>query len=89
MRPEGDPNAGQEQQAYSPWTIVNVVFEHLVDQGLRPTMGSAGDPGGPAAALLRALGVAASAEGDPRLAQRTRDDLARMRAQMDLAENGD
>lgn len=89
MRQEADPNVGQDQQAYSPWTIVNVVFKHLVGQGLRPTLGSAGDPGEPAAALLRALGVAASVEGDPRRAQRTRDDLARMRAEMDLTEGDD
>lgn len=89
MRQEADPNAGQEQQVYSPWTIVNIVFKHLVDQGLRPTLGSAGDPREPATALLRTLGVSASVEGDPRLAQRIQDDLARMRAQMDLAEDDD
>jgi hypothetical protein len=32
---------------------VNVVFSHLADQGLRPTLGDAGDPGEPASALLR------------------------------------
>ncbi|MGH3493492.1 MAG: hypothetical protein ACRDZT_03490 [Acidimicrobiales bacterium] len=71
-----------EQQAYSPWTVVNVVFAHLVDQGLTPSLGTAGDPGEPAARLLQALGIAASVEGDPRISRRTHDELAQMRALM-------
>lgn len=71
-----------DQQAYNPWTVVNVVFTHLVDQGLTPTLSSAGDPGEPAAQLLHALGIAASVEGDPRISQRTHAELARMRERM-------
>jgi hypothetical protein len=59
--PEPDePPAG----TYNPWSIVNLVFHHLADQGLRPTLGESGDPGEPAAALLRALGIEPAAEGN-------------------------
>ena len=44
-----------EEETYNPWSIVNLVFHHLADQGLHPTLGESGDPGEPAAALLRAL----------------------------------
>jgi hypothetical protein len=67
-------------ETYSPWTVVNVVFTHLVDQGLHPTLGDAGHPGEPAAELLRALGIVPSVEGDARLTQRRQDKLAELRA---------
>ena len=51
-------------EAYNPWSIVNLVFHHLADQGLHPTLGESGDPGEPAAALLRALGIEPAAEGN-------------------------
>jgi hypothetical protein len=67
-------------ETFNPWTVVNVVFKHLADQGLHPILGDAGDPGEPAAALLRALGITPSVEGDARMSQRTRDKLAELRA---------
>ena len=67
-------------ETYSPWTVVNIVFNHLVDEGLHPTLGDAGHPGEPAAALLRALGITPNVEGDARTSQRTRDKLAELRA---------
>ncbi len=30
---------GPQPETYSPWTVVNVVFHHLVDVGLHPTLG--------------------------------------------------
>lgn len=69
-----------EDETYSPWTVVNVVFTHLVEQGLHPTLGDQGHPGESAAALLRALGIVPHAEGDARTAARTRDKLAELRA---------
>jgi hypothetical protein len=51
-------------ETYNPWTVVNVVFHHLVEQGLHPTLGDSGHPGEPAAELLRALGIEPRAEGD-------------------------
>ena len=35
----------QRDETYNPWSIVNLVFHHLADQGLHPVLGSAGDPG--------------------------------------------
>ena len=50
-----------QAETYNPWSIVNLVFHHLADQGLHPILGESGDPGEPAAALLRAWdGVAAA-----------------------------
>ena len=43
-----------QAETYNPWSVVNLVFHHLADQGLHPTLGESGDPGEPAAALLRA-----------------------------------
>jgi hypothetical protein len=67
-------------ETYSPWTVVNVVFAHLADQGLHPTLGDAGHPGEPAAALLRALGIVPTIEGDARTVEQTRRKLAELRA---------
>ena len=75
----GDEQAPQE--TYSPWTIVDLVFSHLVNAGLHPTLGS-GHPGEPAAALLRALGIVAANEGDTRISQEVRLHLAQLRATM-------
>jgi hypothetical protein len=44
-------------ETFNPWSVVNVVFHHLVDAGLHPVLGETGDPSEPAAALLSALGV--------------------------------
>lgn len=69
-------------ETYNPWTVVNVVFHHLAEQGLHPVLGESGDPGEPAAALLRALGITPAAEGDARTTQSVRDELAELRARM-------
>jgi hypothetical protein len=70
------------EETYNPWTVVNVVFQHLVDQGLHPVLGDCGHPGEPAAALLKALGIQPRAEGDIRMAQNIQDHLAQLRASM-------
>jgi hypothetical protein len=69
-------------ETYNPWTIVNVVFDHLVEQGFHPILGDAGHPGEPAAALLRALGITPTVEGDARTSAAIRDQLAELRARM-------
>jgi hypothetical protein len=69
-----------DDESYNPWTVVNVVFHHLVAQGLHPTLGDSGHPGEPAAALLRALGIEPRAEGDARISNDVRDQLAQLRA---------
>lgn len=68
------------QETYNPWTIVNLVFTHLADLGMHPTLGDAGDPGGHAAELLKCMGIAPSKEGDARIAASVKDQLAELRA---------
>ena len=68
-----------EVETYNPWTVVNVVFARLAQDGLHPVLGDAGDPGAPAAALLRALGVQPSAEGNRQVVRGVREHLAELR----------
>jgi hypothetical protein len=69
-----------ETETYNPWSIVNLVFTHLADEGLHPVLGEAGDPGVPAAALLRALGITPAAEGNRQVSARAKSHLAQIRA---------
>jgi hypothetical protein len=71
----GEPS----RETFNPWSIVNVVFHHLAEQGLHPTLGDAGDPGAPAADLLRCLGIQPAAEGNLHIAQDVRQQLADLR----------
>jgi uncharacterized protein (DUF362 family) len=68
------------RETYNPWSIVNLVFEHLAEQGLHPILGEAGDPGVSAAELLRALGIQPAAEGNLKIAQDVREHLTEIRA---------
>jgi hypothetical protein len=74
--------AGDERETYNPWSIVNLVFGHLVSEGLRPTLGEWGDPGPPAAALLSALGIVPAAEGNAQVKRAAQERLAQIRAAM-------
>ena len=67
-------------ETYNPWSIVNLVFHHLADQGLHPVLGEAGDPGVPAADLLRALGIMPDKEGSRQASEQTKQKLAEIRA---------
>jgi len=69
-------------ESYNPWTVVNLVFHHLAEQGLHPTFSEAGDPGEHAARLLLALGIQPRAEGNRQVYENTKDELARIRAAM-------
>jgi hypothetical protein len=66
-------------ETFNPWSVVNVVFEHLAEQGLHPVLGETGDPAPPAADLLRALGIEPAAEGNRRDSQQIQDHLAEIR----------
>jgi hypothetical protein len=66
-------------ETYNPWSIVNLVFRHLAHEGLHPVLGETGDPGAPAAELLRALGITPAAEGNAQTAARAKDRLAELR----------
>jgi hypothetical protein len=67
-------------ETFNPWSVVNLVFHHLADQGLHPVLGESGDPGAPAAELLRALGIEPAAEGNHRNSQDVQDQLAELRS---------
>jgi hypothetical protein len=69
-----------EDETYNPWSVVNLVFHHLVDEGLHPVLGGPGDPGGPATELLRALGITPTPEGNRRVVQDARQRLADLRS---------
>jgi hypothetical protein len=69
-----------ETETYNPWSIVNLVFNHLADEGLHPSLGSAGDPGPSAAALLVALGIEPAAEGNRQVMRDVHEHLATIRS---------
>lgn len=75
----GSPADGQDAETFNPWSIVNVVFHHLAAAGLHPVLGEAGDPGIPAAALLRAMGIEPTVEGNRRVSREVHEQLARLR----------
>jgi hypothetical protein len=66
------------RETFNPWSVVNVVFHHLADQGLHPTLGGA-DPGAPAAELLRAFGIEPAPEGDRQIKESVKLHLAEIR----------
>jgi hypothetical protein len=76
---EPDATADSGAETYNPWSIVNLVFQHLATEGLHPVLGDAGDPGGPAADLLRALGITPAAEGNRQRVQGIRAELEQLR----------
>lgn len=71
-----------EAESFNPWSVVNLVFAHLADQGLHPVLGESGDPGGPAGDLLVALGIEPAAEGNREVMRDVRAHLAEIRAVM-------
>jgi hypothetical protein len=73
---------GPEAESYNPWSVVNLVFTHLTDQGLHPVLGESGDPGPPAHALLLALGIEPLAEGNREVMRDVRAHLAQIREAM-------
>lgn len=71
--------AGAENETYNPWSVVNLVFAHLADQGLHPVLGERGDPSLPARELLLALGIAPAPEGNRQVMRDVRAHLADIR----------
>lgn len=74
--------SGESAETYSPWTIVNLVFHHLAEEGLHPLLGGAGNPGESAAELLRAFGIVPTVEGDARVQEGVHGELAALRVRM-------
>ena len=68
-----------EVETYNPWTVVNLVFQHLADDGLHPVLGDSGDPSASARALLLALGIQPALEGNRRIMRDVRAHLAEIR----------
>ena len=71
-----------EVETYNPWSVVNLVFNHLAEQGLHPILGESGDPGPPAQSLLRTLGIEPAAEGNREVMRDVRAHLAEIRSVM-------
>jgi uncharacterized protein (DUF362 family) len=69
-------------ETYNPWTVVNAVFHQLADAGLHPVLGTAGDPGEAAAALLITLGIRPAGHSDARPLQDAKAELAEIRQAM-------
>ena len=78
-----DEPPGPLRQSCNPWTIVDLVFRYLADEGLHPVLGETGNPGEPAAQLLRALGIVPETGGDQRARDAARAELARLRAALE------
>lgn len=72
-------------ETFNPWSVVNLVFHHLAANGLHPILGEAGDPAGPAAALLRALGI----EPGPERSEHTKQDISEQLADLRTAVLGE
>jgi uncharacterized protein (DUF362 family) len=68
-----------EHETYNPWTVVNLVFTHLAEQGLHPVLGEAGDPGAAARSLLEALGIRPTIEGNQQVMRDVHANLAEIR----------
>jgi hypothetical protein len=68
-----------DTETFNPWSVVNLVFARLSEEGLHPVLGEAGDPSGPAADLLRALGISPAAEGNRQVSRDVREHLATLR----------
>ncbi len=79
MGQPGNWSPDQGDETFNPWSVVNLVFHHLAAQGLHPVLGQSGDPGAPAADLLRALGIRPAAEGNRQLAADVRAELEDLR----------
>lgn len=73
-----DPTA----ETFNPWTVVNLVFHHLADNGLHPVLGETGDPAVPAAELLRTLGIEPGRNDETVASVRVQDQLAEIRERM-------
>ena len=67
-------------ESFNPWSIVNLVFHHLAQQGLHPVLGECGDPGAPAAALLECLGIEPAPEGNRQVNVNVQARLSELRA---------
>jgi hypothetical protein len=85
MDAHDETTSSHQPETFNPWSIVNLVFQHLAEEGLHPVLGEAGDPGRPAADLLRALGITPAAEGTRQAAEERKQRLAEIRAAFEMS----
>ena len=85
MDAHGETTHSDHPETFNPWSIVNLVFHHLAEEGLHPVLGEAGDPGKPAADLLRALGIKPAAEGNKIEVDQRNQRLAEIRAAFEMS----
>ena len=85
MDAQYETTSSHQPETFNPWSIVNLVFHHLAEEGLHPVLGEAGDPGVPAADLLRALGITPAAEGNRQAAEERQQRLAEIRAAFEMS----
>jgi hypothetical protein len=69
-------------ETFNPWTVVNLVFNHLAEAGLHPVLGEAGDPAAPAADLLRAFGIEPGRNDETVSSARVQESLEEIRERM-------
>jgi hypothetical protein len=69
-------------ETFSPWTVVNLVFHHLAEEGLHPVLGGHGDPAVAATALLRTFGIEPGRNDETVTSPVVQDTLAELRARM-------
>ena len=70
------------RETFNPWTVVNLVFHHLAENGLHPVLGETGDPAVPAADLLRAMGIQPGRNDETVSSPSVQDKLAEIRERM-------
>ena len=85
MDAHGETTHSDHPETFNPWSIVNLVFHHLAEEGLHPVLGEAGDPGQPAAELLRTLGITPAAEGNRMESEQRKQRLAEIRAAFEMS----
>jgi hypothetical protein len=74
------PQETYGRETFNPWTVVNLVFHHLADNGLHPVLGETGDPAVPATALLLSMGIEPGRNDENVTSAVVQDELAALRA---------
>lgn len=89
MTTQGSAETPDKGQTFNPWSVVHLVFDHLVANGLQPVLGETGDPSQPATGLLRAMGVEPGPERPGYTQADVSEQLAELRVTMLGAEATD
>ncbi len=89
MTTQGSAETPDKGQTFNPWSVVHLVFDHLVANGLHPVLGETGDPSQPATELLRAMGVEPGPERPGYTQADVSEHLAELRVTMLGAEATD